>query len=160
LSIKNQDTSTKLSASWEKIAFIAGSGNSNSNKIYNYSDNSISASGKYLYRLKQIDIDGKFEYSNTIEVEVGIPTEFDVKQNYPNPFNPTTTISFSIPEKSEVNVQIFNMLGQSVYTLVNQELNAGKYNYNFDATSLSSGNYIYRVLAGKNVETRKMILMK
>ena len=145
---------------WETVAFIAGSGNSNSNKSYNYSDNSISVSGKYSYRLKQIDIDGKYEYSNTIEVEVGVPTKFEVVQNFPNPFNPSTTISFSIPEKSEVNVQIFNMLGQSVYTLVNEELNAGKYSYNFEASHLSSGNYIYRVTAGKNVEIRKMILLK
>ena len=159
LSIKNQESNLE-NPSWEKVAFIAGSGNSNSNKVYSYSDNSISASGKYLYRLKQIDIDGKFEYSNTIEVEVGIPTEFDVQQNFPNPFNPSTTISFSIPEMNNVSVKIYNMLGQEVFTLVNEQLGAGRYNYNFDASNLSSGNYIYRVTAGKNVETRKMILVK
>lgn len=146
--------------SWEEITFLKGNGNSNSPKHYSYSDESITGSGKYSYRLKQIDIDGKFEYSNVIEVEVGIPVEFEVAQNYPNPFNPSTTISFSIPDKSDVSVQIYNVLGEVVHTLVNEQLEAGNYKYNFNASSISSGTYIYRVTAGTNIETKKMILLK
>ena len=154
-------SSSKVEArKWSKLDFVKGNGNSNSPKSYSFIDNSVSISGKYNYRLKQIDIDGKYEYSNEIEVEVGIPELFEVAQNYPNPFNPSTTISFSIPEKSEVSIQIYNMLGQKVYTLVNENLEAGKYSYNFDASAISSGTYIYRVTSGDNIETRKMLLIK
>ncbi|MCP5062360.1 MAG: T9SS type A sorting domain-containing protein [Ignavibacteriae bacterium] len=145
---------------WSKLGFVAGHGNSNSIKKYSYIDNSISVSGKYQYRLKQIDIDGQFEYLQSIEVEVGIPTEFEVKQNYPNPFNPTTTISFSIPEKENVKVVIYNMLGEVVKTLANKEYEAGNYKLEFDASNFSTGTYVYRVSAGKNVEVKKMILLK
>ncbi len=146
--------------SWEKIAFVEGHGNSNSPKIYSFEDKSITASGKYNYRLKQIDIDGTFEYSDQIEIEIGIPTNFEVKQNYPNPFNPTTTITFSINEKENVTLQIFNMLGEVVETMVDQQLSPGKYNYEFDASRLSSGNYFYRVVSGKNIAVRKMVMVK
>jgi DNA-binding beta-propeller fold protein YncE len=151
---------SNLSNTWEKVGFIEGHGNSNSTKNYSFQDISISVSGKYSYRLKQIDIDGKYEYSQILEVEVGVPTEFELAQNYPNPFNPSTTITFSIPEKRNVTVQIFNMLGEVIETLVNQELAPGKYNYDFDASALSSGTYIYRISAGAIVEVRKMILLK
>lgn len=157
---KQYQESSSKNQEWEMLGFVQGHGNSNSIKIYSFTDNTTSVSGKYNYRLKQIDLDGTFEYSSTIEAEIGIPTEFEVAQNYPNPFNPSTTISFSIPEQSNVSVKIYNMLGQDVYTLVNEQLEAGRYNYNFDAYSLSSGNYIYRVAAGKNIETKKMILLK
>jgi len=145
---------------WETIGFVNGHGNSNSPNIYSFMDKSISESGKYNYRLKQIDIDGTFEYSAEVEIEIGVPEEFEVRQNYPNPFNPSTTISFSIAKKSNVTVQVFNLLGESVKTLVNQELNPGKYNYDFDASKLTSGTYIYRVTAGNNVSNKKMILLK
>ncbi len=146
--------------SWNKIGFVEGHGNSNSKKIYNFSDNSVSASGKYSYRLKQIDIDGQYEYSQTIEIEVGIPTEFEVAQNYPNPFNPTTTISYSIPERSNVKIDVFNMLGQRVIGLLEKEHLPGKYKIEFDASNLSSGTYIYRVSSSKQSEIRKMMILK
>ena len=81
---------------YEKIGFINGNGNSNSPKSYSYLDNNVSA-GKYLYRLKQIDNDGQFEYSEVIEIDLGLPTEFELSQNYPNPFNPSTKISWQSP---------------------------------------------------------------
>jgi Lamin Tail Domain/Secretion system C-terminal sorting domain len=151
---------SNLSNTWGKIGFVNGHGNSNSTKNYSFQDNSISLSGGYSYRLKQIDIDGKYEYSQIVEVEIGIPTEFEVAQNFPNPFNPTTSISFSLPEKANVEVVIYSMLGEIVHTLVNSEMEAGKYRYDFNASNLSSGTYIYRVSTGNNVEVRKMILLK
>ncbi len=147
-------------AEWSNIGFVKGHGNSNSPKIYSFEDDLSNLSGSFKYRLKQIDVDGKFKYSPTIEVEIGIPAKFEVSQNYPNPFNPSTTISFSLPETQQVTVEVFNLLGQVIKTLVNEKLNAGKYNYEFDASNLSSGNYIYRVIAGKNVRIRKMMLLK
>lgn len=89
-----------------------------------------------------------------------IPSNFNLAQNYPNPFNPSTTISFSLPKTSEVQLNIYNVLGQQVAQLVNEVKNAGNYNINWDASNLSSGIYIYRLQAGATVFTNRMILMK
>ena len=89
-----------------------------------------------------------------------IPTSFNLKQNFPNPFNPTTKIVYSIPKSSDVSLKVFNVLGQEVATLVNQQQNAGFYSVNFDAGSLASGIYIYRIQAGSFVSTKKMTLLK
>ena len=147
------------------IAFVQGHGNSNSPKYYSYSDKSINLSGKYLYRLKQIDIDGSYEYSDQVEVDLGLPSEFKLSQNYPNPFNPTTTISYSIPpnvkqETQEVKLTIYDVLGKKVATLVNQKQSSGNYQVQFDASSLPSGVYYYKLRAGNFVQIRKMMLLK
>lgn len=95
-----------------------------------------------------------------IEVVPGLPTEYSLSQNYPNPFNPSTNIEFTLPKISKVVLKIYNVLGQEVATLVNQELSAGKYNYEFNASNLSSGMYIYRLQTGNNVFIKKMTLLK
>ncbi len=145
---------------WEKVGFVEGAGNSNSNKVYSFTDKQVTLSGKFLYRLKQIDIDGRFEYSNTVEIEVGVPTKFEVAQNYPNPFNPSTTIAYSIPERMNVKVIVYNMIGEVVSVLLDQEQLAGKYKLDFNGSYLSSGTYFYRISAGQNVEVKKMIILK
>jgi hypothetical protein len=89
-----------------------------------------------------------------------IPRQFQLKQNYPNPFNPITNIEFDIAKTSNVNLVIFNSIGQVVSTLVNQELRAGSYKYDFNASGLPSGSYFYRLTAGDFVKTNKMILVK
>jgi hypothetical protein len=89
-----------------------------------------------------------------------VPSDYSLAQNYPNPFNPTTSIEFSIPRNSVVNLKIYNTLGQEVATLINGQMNAGSYNYDFDASNLSSGVYIYTLKAGDFVQTRKMMLLK
>ena len=89
-----------------------------------------------------------------------IPFDFSLGQNYPNPFNPTTTISYSLPVKLEVELVIYNALGESVMQLVNEEKPAGSYEVNFNATNLPSGIYFYKLLAGSFVETKKMVLLK
>lgn len=89
-----------------------------------------------------------------------IPDVFSLDQNYPNPFNPSTTIRFGVPEAADVKLEVFNMLGQRVATLVNESKDAGFYNVAFDASSLSSGMYIYRLQSGSFVETRKLMLIK
>ncbi|MCB9249079.1 MAG: hypothetical protein H6613_11340 [Ignavibacteriales bacterium] len=101
-------------AEWKKVAFIEGYGNSNSKRNYSFIDKTADISGKYNYRLKQIDIDGEYKYTESVEVDLGIPNKFDVAQNYPNPFNPITTIAYSIPERSKVQIIIYNILGQLV----------------------------------------------
>ena len=145
--------------SWEKIGFINGSGNSNSPKNYSFADDNITA-GTYSYRLKQIDNDGQFEYSKTIEVDFGAPQKFELSQNYPNPFNPSTTIRFNLPDAGIVKLTIFNILGQEIRTLVNGFKEAGVNTINFDASNLNSGMYIYKIEAGSFVQTRKMTLVK
>lgn len=94
------------------------------------------------------------------ELSTGIPSKFTLDQNYPNPFNPTTKIKFSIPADENVSLKVFNVLGQEVATLVNQQMKAGSYSFDWNAASLSSGVYFYRIEAGSFNQTRKMMLLK
>ncbi|HCY75890.1 MAG TPA: hypothetical protein DHV28_08200 [Ignavibacteriales bacterium] len=144
---------------YEKIGFVNGNGNSNSPKSYSYEDNALTP-GKYSYRLKQIDNDGQFEYSKTIEVDFNSPKLFELSQNYPNPFNPKTTIRFSIPEAGNVKISLYNPLGQEVSTILNEVRESGTHIVNFDASELNSGMYIYKLESGSFIQTRKMILLK
>ena len=89
-----------------------------------------------------------------------LPSVYSLSQNYPNPFNPSTSIEFAIPRNSEVTLKIYNTLGQEVRTLINEQMSAGSYNYDFDASSLSSGVYFYTLKAGDFVQSKKMILLK
>lgn len=148
-----------LEASWQSIGFITGSGNSNSLKSYTYTDNAI-PSGSYQYRLKQIDTDGSFQYSGVVDVLIGTPTDFALSQNYPNPFNPSTTISFELPERSEVSLQVFNALGEMVHLLAKGTSDAGRHSVTFNATNFPSGVYFYRLQAGEFVQTQKMVLLR
>ena len=145
---------------WNKIAFKNGYGNSNSVKDYTYNDKDITKNGMYYYRLKQIDNNGDFEYSNIVEVNVNIPVKFEVAQNYPNPFNPVTNISFNLPEASNVTLYIFNAIGQQIKTINAGYKEAGKHTIEFDGSSLNSGVYFYKVEAGNNSMIRKMALIK
>jgi hypothetical protein len=151
------------SVKWEKVAFVEGHGNSNSPKLYSFTDKNLVGGSKFAYRLKQIDIDGKFEYSDAIEIEV-LPTEYELHQNYPNPFNPSTLIRFSLPEDSKLAINIYNLLGEKVATILNEELKAGHHEVNFNTTStgynLSSGVYIYTLESKNFSQVKKMILMK
>ncbi len=146
---------------WNKITFIQGNGTTTEAKHYFFNDNieNLKAS-KLFYRLKQIDYDGSFEYSNVIEVDIDLPTKFNLEQNYPNPFNPVTLIKYEIPHKSSVSLKIFDMLGNEISTLINEEKDAGYYQIDFDASRLSSGIYFYTLQTGNSFITKKMILMK
>lgn len=153
-------TTHELSLQWDKVGFVEGHGNSNSVNQYSFTDNTVIAGQAYSYRLKQIDFDGQFEYSSIVNVEAGIPTEFNLEQNYPNPFNPTTSISFSLPKAAQVNLSVYNVLGEKVAQLINTQMEAGKHNINFNASNLSTGTYIYRIETPEFSTSKKMMLVK
>ena len=145
---------------WRKIGFVSGCGTTNVPKEYSYSDRNLET-GKYMYRLKQLDFNGNFEYFELPEfVSVGIPGKYDLSQNYPNPFNPITTIAYGIPQSGNVVMKIFDMTGKEVKTLLNEFKDAGYYVAKFDGNSLASGTYIYRLESGSFVSARKMVLLK
>jgi len=144
---------------WVTIGNVKASGTSNSPKEYGIKDE-LSRSGKYAYRLKIVDMDGNFEYSNIVEVTANIVLKYELSQNYPNPFNPTTTIKFSIKNSGKVKLAVYNALGQQVALLLNQEMEAGKYKVKFNASNLASGVYFYRIQSGKFTAVKKMLLLK
>jgi hypothetical protein len=139
---------------------VQGNGNSNAPCKYSFTDEKLS-SGKYAYRLKQIDNSGTFKYSQEVEVLVVVPKVFALNQNYPNPFNPNTTIEFTLAENGFTSLKVFDILGRGVATLVNESLKAGiEHQVLFDAAQLSSGIYFYKLECGKQLQVRKLILMK
>lgn len=144
---------------WQKIGFVHGSGNSNSPKDYVYTD-SILWGHKLYYRLKQIDTDGKFSYSEAISINPGNPMEFQLRQNFPNPFNPATIISYSLPKGTMVHLSVYNTLGEEVATLVNEYLPSGDYETTFNGNALPSGIYIYRLVCAGYTKSVRMILVK
>jgi hypothetical protein len=146
------------------IGFVQGHGTITETQEYSYFDNNVS-SGSYTYRLKQIDYNGSFAYSDIVEVEVVTPNTYALDQNYPNPFNPSTRIEFKLKVDSKVSLKVFDVLGQEVANLVNATLVAGAHNVDFDASALNTGVYLYRLEAtgidGSNfVDVKKMILTK
>ncbi|MEI7905924.1 MAG: T9SS type A sorting domain-containing protein, partial [Bacteroidota bacterium] len=113
------------------------------------------------YRLKQIDRDGKFEYSQTVEVTAATaPKEFGLEQNYPNPFNPTTVISYQLSANGFTSLKIYDAIGREVATLVNEVKEAGYYSAQFDGARLSSGIYFARLSLSGKTQIRKLMLMK
>ncbi len=152
---------------WKKIGEVKAGGNSNSPKEYYFRDGNLS-NGKYQYRLRMVDIDGTYQYSDAVEVKIDKPEKFAISQNYPNPFNPSTTIEYEIPERSHISLKIFDVLGNEVETPVNGIKDAGyhKVNYHSGNTNISSGTYFYRINiteleSGKTFsETKKMQLIK
>ncbi len=146
-------------SNWIKIGFTNGYGNSNSIKNYSFIDRPTGGKN-FVYRLKQIDFDGRFEYSNDLMFSLDIPDKFYIYQNHPNPFNPITKIKYEIPAESKIKLSVFDLLGREVSVLVNEILSAGIYETTFDASALCSGVYFYTLGSGKNFVTKRMILMK
>lgn len=146
---------------WRKIGFVQGNGTTTNASAYNFIDNDVAA-GNYKYRLKQIDLDGSFNYSHAVETDVSGAKQFVLMQNYPNPFNPSTTISWQIPVQGFVTLKIFDVLGNELATLVNEVKDPGFYSSIFSTESLqfSSGVYFYQLRSGNFVSTKKFILTK
>ena len=143
---------------------MPGFGSTTEQRSYTYTVKNMPA-GLHYYRLKQLDFDGSYEYSPVVEIEGPLPAEFVLNQNYPNPFNPSTAITFSLPVDSDVQLSLYNMLGQKVADIANTQFQAGTHKVDFIADGLSSGTYIYLIKAtGSNgsdfFEAKKLTLMK
>ena len=161
------DVERKLSdgnATWSKIGFVQGNGTTNEPKNYSFEDKKLNT-GKYDYRLKQIDYNNKetiFNLNNI--VDVGIPKKSELSQNYPNPFNPITKIDYNITYNSKVTLKVFDITGREISTLVNETKEAGYYTVQFNASEYASGTYFYRITAQNGqdnfVMTKRMILIK
>lgn len=155
----------KSSNNWTKIGFVNGAGNSSSIKKYSFIDDNIFGNSTLIYRLKQIDSDGSYQYSDVVEVTAS-PSEYNLYQNFPNPFNPTTSIEYTLPFDSKVTLNIHNSIGEVVATIIDQDQPAGFYSIKFNADDLTSGIYFYSISAKSkgNGEyfrnSKKMILLR
>ena len=155
--IERQPVSTQL---WTKIGSVAGAGTSNIPHNYSYTDN-VGTAGTYSYRLKQIDHNGAFVYSQTVQVTIAVPNVLALSQNFPEPFNPSTTIQFTVPNDGRATLKVFNSLGQEVAGLFGGEAEAGVYHQvQFNAWNLASGIYFARLEFGGKMEMKKMLLLK
>ena len=149
---------------FDKIGFVPGFGTTTELKSYSFIISDV-ATGMIYYRLKQLDFDGTSTIYNSVEVDGPVPDSFVLNQNHPNPFNPSTTISFSLPVESNVNIKLFNMLGQEVAQITEKDFQSGNHNVEFNAANLSSGAYFY-ILEAKGINgsifksTKKMLLLR
>ena len=134
------------------VGFVSGAGNSNSPIDYSFIDTS-GTEGKYFYRLKQIDNDGKFKYSHEIEVDINKPSGYLLEQNFPNPFNPSTTIQFSLADAAKISIKLYDVLGREISILVEGSFQPGTHRIVFDASKLASGMYIYQLNAAPAGQT-------
>lgn len=156
----NNKTISKRDTVWTEMAFIEGHGNSTETVIYNWGDEEINEAGRYVYKLEQIDYDGKKTMYGPVEYSYQGPDSFVLNQNYPNPFNPVTTITYDISKKGKIHIEVYNILGRRVMTLVNKEMNPGSYTIAVDATNLASGSYFVRMSADGRIFHKKMMLIK
>lgn len=145
-------------AAWTVIGFVNGHGNSLSPKNYSFEDPLGMSSGSIYYRLKQIDRDGTSSFSKVVSVNPG-RTSFALSQNYPNPFSGATAINYSLESDEQVTLQVYDIMGNLVSTIVEEPQSAGNYVATFDpgTLNLKPGNYILRLTAGNFVENRKMV---
>jgi len=168
---------SNLCHNWETIGFVEGHGNSNSPKDYSFVDSKTSEvfknlggfDGELQYRLKQIDFDGNYKYSDVVEVTLTENIKaYKLHQNYPNPFNPTTRIDYQLPFNSELKIELYSITGERVATLVNQPQEAGYYTIEVNTSKLclASGVYFYRMIVQSNltknefIQVRKLLVMK
>lgn len=157
--VERSQSSKVKNQKWETLAFVDGHGTTTNSHAYSFIDKNITA-GSYLYRLKQIDFEGTYEYSPEVEVEILSPNEFYLSQNYPNPFNPNTKITWRTPVSSWQTLKIYDVLGNELKTLVDEYKPAGNYEVEFEAAHLPSGVYFYQLQAGEFIQTKRLMLLK
>jgi serine protease AprX len=141
------------------IGFVQGQGTKTTPTTYSFVDES-SVKGFAVYRLKQMDFDGKYTYSEEIRVNIPVANDFVLEQNYPNPFNPSTKINYSVPYASHVRIALYDILGNQVKVLTDNYKAPGSYSYTLNAEGLSSGVYFVRLNAGNSNRIIKITLAK
>jgi len=147
-------------------AIIDGQGSVSSETNYNYSDTKVVSGKTYQYKLESVSLNGITVEEKTIDVEIPVPSQYVLLPNYPNPFNPTTNIKFLLPESQQVTLQIYNISGQLVKTITQNEMyQAGEHVVSWNATDdsgsrVASGMYMYVFRAGSFHKIGKMILLK
>ena len=144
---------------FEKIGFVQGSNNTTEGNDYSFTDTDL-LSYRIYYRLKQIDFNGKFKYSDVVMVEDPALNEFQLYRNYPNPFNPSTTISYSLPRQARIKIALYNILGNLVEILFDGEQTAGIHQLILNAKDLSSGVYFVSMVADHFNKSIKISLLK
>ncbi len=145
--------------SYEKIGFVSGNGTSTNRNTYYFMDQNLSAK-RYYYRLKQLDLDGTYEYSQEIAVDIEVLNNFKLFQNYPNPFNPTTNIKYYVPENGKLKIGLYDVLGNELKTLVDKDVSAGSYELSVDGSNLASGTYFIKMISQGSQQTIKISLIK
>ncbi|MGE5352406.1 MAG: T9SS type A sorting domain-containing protein [Acidobacteriota bacterium] len=150
---------TSRNFNWQKVGEVDAFGYCSSLQEYSFIDNGLNP-GFYAYRLKMTGTDGTLKYSDPLTLQIMRPVLADLGQNYPNPFNSMTSINYTIPEDAQVTLSIFNIQGQLISQPVNEFKSAGHYTFNFDASNLASGTYIYKLTAGNFTQIKKMLLLK
>ena len=169
----NLDRKTPI-ADWIQIATyvthpaLQGQGSVSHQTIYTFTDNTFQENETYDYRLSDVDYDGNVKYHNLQLMGVSssnFPDKFVLYPNHPNPFNPITTLEFELPKTSFVNLMIYDIIGNIVKQLVNNDLSSGRKSVQWDATNnqgqpVSAGVYLYTIQAGDFVDAKKMILLK
>ena len=155
---------------WQRLGFLPGHGTSSSLCQYSFMDNTVTPFGTYIYRLKQIDTDGSYEYSPEINVSFQKPITYQLQQNYPNPFsakggsasggNSSTVIAFNLPQPGDVKLVLVNILGNVIKVITEGEYDAGRHEVVLNAADLASGIYFYRIEAGSFMDVKKLVVMK
>ncbi|HLG31794.1 MAG TPA: YCF48-related protein [Ignavibacteriaceae bacterium] len=144
---------------WNLLEFINGNGTTTLTHHYQFTDR-VETSGNYYYKLKQLDYNGNFNYSNTLEVNIISPSGFELSQNFPNPFNSSTTIRYQLPKDNFISLKVYDVLGNEIKTLIEGNKKAGYYSIAFSTTDLSSGIYFFQLRTEDFVSTKKMVLLK
>lgn len=155
---------SKDDITYEKICFIEGQETSNTTQDYDYLDKDLSI-GSYYYRIKQIEIGGIHIYSGTLTTTILPPKEYYLSHNYPNPFNASTKFDYEVPKPSQVKFEIFNILGQRVFALEKDHLDAGYFHFDWNGKNdqnlaVASGTYIALMRSKDFRVVRKMLLLK
>ena len=145
---------------WTEIAFIEGQGTTSRRTEYSFEDRDIDQAGVYVYRIIQMDYDGRTETYGPLEFFYDAPERFELFHNYPNPFNPVTTIPYNVAREADVRIEVFDILGRRVQVLVNSTMAPGTYNVQFNGARYASGVYLIRMTADGQQHVRKMMLIK
>jgi len=159
--VYRRNIDNEKSTDWMLVGFRESKGTTSEPTYYNFEDDITGINANALeYRLKQIDYNGSYSYSDIVSVGNLAPNGFVLEQNYPNPFNPSTTIKYAVANKQFVSIKVFDVIGNEIATLVNEEKPAGTYEVEFNANQLSAGVYYYNIITENFVQTKKMILLK